>query len=155
MSRIFFLILVCHLVSCRRTAEPELFLIPNGYKGIIVVLFDQSTGSETFYNDGRRVYPITQNGILRTKFKKTIHGRVNQQYFYVDQNGNKTLKIENFNEDSFLPNNTYILFGSYGEVREDEQRLLQYRLMAIGIPESRDSLYAIKEEVLRNLVNEE
>ena len=155
MYRIFFLILILHLVACRRTAEPEIFMIPENYKGVIVVVFNQASGEEIFYDGGRRVYSIPKNGILRTKFKKTIHGKINQQYFYVDQNGNKTTKIESFNEDNFLSGKTYILFGSYGEVRENGERLLQYALIAIGAPESRDSLYAIEEDILRNSINEE
>jgi hypothetical protein len=75
------------LIGCKYT-EPETYLIPNGYKGKVNIIFNQKNGEKPVYESGRRIYKIPLNGILLTQFNDE-HGLVNHKYFYVDSIGNK------------------------------------------------------------------
>src|ERR1044071_1922085 len=90
----FLIIAILFFNSCRRKAEPELFLIPDNYEGVVTVLFNREDGQKEKYVDNRRLYDIPQNGILLTKFPKTIHGVLDQQYYYKDNLGNKKSVIK-------------------------------------------------------------
>ena len=73
--------------------EAETYLIPDGFKGTINIIFNQSKGNLPRYENGRRIYEIPANGILLTQFKDE-YGIVDHKYFYVARNGNRIpLKI--------------------------------------------------------------
>lgn len=83
------------LSSCSQTAEPETYLIPQGFTGRVNIIFKRKDGAPPKYENNRRVYEIPPNGILLTQFKDE-YGLVDHQYYYVDSNGKKTpLKIFN------------------------------------------------------------
>jgi hypothetical protein len=69
-------------------AEPETHLIPKGYKGYVIIIFDEKNGVPEKYENGSRVYEIPSDGVLRTQFKKQkgwiAPGKVN--YYYYDNN---------------------------------------------------------------------
>jgi hypothetical protein len=69
--------------------KPETYLIPDGFKGKINIIFNQPRGLPQRYENGRRVYDIPSNGILLTRFKDE-YGIIDHQYFYVDKGGNKS-----------------------------------------------------------------
>ena len=75
------------LLGCKHS-QAETYLIPEGFKGRVNVIFNQSKGESPTYENGRRVYQIPVNGILVTQFKDE-YGIVDHQYYYVDGNGNK------------------------------------------------------------------
>src|ERR1700748_9632 len=75
--------------SCKRS-EPTIYLIPEGYTGRVVVVFNQTgkpikykdnynhdaiyvskVGTPVKYENGHRVYEIPSNGILLTQFEST------------------------------------------------------------------------------------
>lgn len=89
------------------TTEPETFLIPNGYRGKIRVIFNQKCGQPIKYEAKSRLYKIPNDGILMTQFKAE-QGFINQE-FYIIENG-KRRKIEQlmaqaFNEEWTLEKN--------------------------------------------------
>jgi hypothetical protein len=68
--------------------EAENYYIPEGFKGRVNIIFDQSKGESSIYENGRRVYQVPTNGILLTQFKDE-YGIVDHQYYYVDGRGYK------------------------------------------------------------------
>jgi len=64
----------------------ETFLIPSGYRGEIVVFFDEPCGKQVVSENGRRIYEIDKDGILITQFVKR-RGLLDQEFFYVEENG--------------------------------------------------------------------
>ncbi|MES2780306.1 MAG: hypothetical protein V4651_10460 [Bacteroidota bacterium] len=82
--------------------EKETYLIPEGYVGTVLVIFNQPDGEKPQYIDGRRIYRIPQTGILFTQLKDE-QGLINQEYFYISQNGQKrklgVLDTRDFNEE--------------------------------------------------------
>ncbi|QMU65411.1 MAG: hypothetical protein GKR88_14710 [Flavobacteriaceae bacterium] len=56
-------------ISCTyRKAEDIIRLIPEGYIGPVLVVFDQKNGEPKEYEDGKRVYRIPKSGVLKTQF---------------------------------------------------------------------------------------
>jgi hypothetical protein len=89
------------------TIEPEIFLIPNSYKGKVRIIFNQNCGEPKKYEGERRVFKIPNDGILLTQFKDE-QGFINQS-FYVLENGRRKrieqLRVQEFNEEWTLEKN--------------------------------------------------
>ena len=81
-------------IGCWKHATPETYLIPEGYQGNILIVFDQPFGQNEEIIGGRRVYHIDSNGILITKFKNE-DGFIDQQFYYQLKNGlRKKIEID-------------------------------------------------------------
>lgn len=78
--------------SCRSTPTDGIYLIPKGYTGDVIILFNQPHGVIPEIESGYNVYKIPEDGILKVK-TKGIRGIVNLSYFYVDKN-NERQRIE-------------------------------------------------------------
>ncbi|MBK8981556.1 MAG: hypothetical protein IPM38_04345 [Ignavibacteria bacterium] len=89
--------------------EKETYLIPEGYIGTVLVIFNQSDGEKPEYEDGRRIYRIPPSGVLFTQLKDE-QGILNQEYFYISPNGQRlklgALHTRDFNEESTILKNT-------------------------------------------------
>jgi len=91
------------ILGCKHP-EPESYLIPEGFKGRVNIIFNQPNGASPLYDHGRRLYRVPASGILMTRFNDE-YGFVNHQYYYADVNGNeKILPIfrHTFNKDGTI-----------------------------------------------------
>lgn len=99
---LFFACLVVFVSSCGpKKVTPEIFLIPSDYHGAVKIIFGQACGKQETKENGKRVYIIPENGILISKFKQEL-GIINQEYYYLDAKGGRTLipqmNLADFNE---------------------------------------------------------
>lgn len=79
-------------------AQPETFLIPEDFKGVVYVIYDERIGEPKEFEGLRRVYKIPETGVLFTKFKQT-QGIHNRKFYYVDKKGaRKELGIFDYRE---------------------------------------------------------
>jgi hypothetical protein len=72
-----------------KKAEPEIYLIPQNYRGAFLIKFDESCGESITYEKGRRIYRIPDNGFLILKGKQTF-GFTDRKLFLIDDDGNLT-----------------------------------------------------------------
>jgi uncharacterized protein DUF6843 len=70
-------------------SESEIHLIPAGYEGPILIIFDDPAGVPERHERGKRVYAIPSNGVLRTRFGPNP-GWGRPDYYYVDPAGRRT-----------------------------------------------------------------
>lgn len=82
-----------------RKAEPETFLIPKDFRGSFVVFYKEPCGRPPVYRDGRRVYEISQEGVLITQFEEN-RGGLNQKFYLVDSETNE-IEIPFFHRQNF------------------------------------------------------
>jgi hypothetical protein len=76
--------------SCFLLGDDEVFLLPRGYAGRVLVLLNQQKGEAILYGDRKqRVYEIPDDGILRTQFTPNTASHHPNKYFYVE-NAQKT-----------------------------------------------------------------
>ena len=81
------LLVLLVFTQCRRRREPALFLLPPGFVGNVVVVYDQSRGQPREYRDGRRVYRIPPAGVLFTQFGPNTGLGPADEYRYADARG--------------------------------------------------------------------
>ncbi|MBW8200532.1 DUF6843 domain-containing protein [Flagellimonas abyssi] len=89
MIRITILILLITMVGCAQKAEDTIRLIPEGYEGAVVIIYNQEDGAPKEYEENARVYRIPETGVLRTQFEPN-YGVQNHQFFYVGSNGERS-----------------------------------------------------------------
>lgn len=99
MLRYYVKLCVCLIIftssSCR-SHDRELHLIPEGFLGKVVILYNQDDGVPIEYDkEGRRVYRIPESGILQTKATPNPGGFIGSDlnFYYVGENGEKLNKI--------------------------------------------------------------
>lgn len=85
---IFSLIILMSFMRCSNKAEDSVRLIPSGYTGPVLIIFNQSNGEKKEYEDGKRIYRIPKSGVLRTQFEPN-YGITRHDFFYVDSTGNR------------------------------------------------------------------
>ena len=73
--------------QCRRRREPALFLLPPGFVGNVVVVYDQPRGQPPEYRAARRVYRIPPGGVLFTQFGPNNGLGPPDEYWYTDAQG--------------------------------------------------------------------
>lgn len=62
--------------------DDEVFILPEGHKGIVFILFDQKNGEPERYEHGSRVYEIPPGGVLKTQFFLNTGWHRPGKYFY-------------------------------------------------------------------------
>lgn len=87
---------------------PERYLIPENYRGPVMVIFNQKDGQKKEYEGRRRLYRIPSTGVLFTQFKDE-QGWIDQDYYLVSPNGQRkklgVLDTRDFNEEWTLVKN--------------------------------------------------
>lgn len=69
-----------------------IYLIPKGYTGDVIILFNQPDGVTPDVESGLYVYKVPEDGILKVQ-TRGVTGIVNNSYYYVGE-GNERQKIE-------------------------------------------------------------
>lgn len=79
--------------------EPETFLIPANFEGKVRIVYGEECGINPSTINGRRELQIPKNGflIIQPEFEAGI---IDHEYFFVDQNGNRTeiMQYENYTD---------------------------------------------------------
>src|SRR5215471_18713641 len=79
------------IFSCQTKTPPAIHLIPAGYVGPVVILYDDEVGEPLALEGNARVFRIGNDGTLVAKAK--IDGRVRDlgafSWFFVDRNGKR------------------------------------------------------------------
>jgi hypothetical protein len=70
-------------------AEPEVFFIPQNYRGEVILKFNEPCGDFIKYDRGKRIYYIPEDGVLTLNGKQT-EGFIDRKYFLIDDEGNLT-----------------------------------------------------------------
>ena len=79
---------ILFLKACNYTS-PKIFLIPKNYNGKLRIVYEEKCGQKLRTEDGKEIFEFPKNGILILSEK--FNGRINHQYYYVDEKG---IKIE-------------------------------------------------------------
>jgi energy-coupling factor transporter transmembrane protein EcfT len=95
----------------------DIFLIPKGYTGQVIVYYDQAAGQKKEFEGEWRVYKIPSNGQLETQFKLKGNSILlsDSKYFYVDSS-NKRLEIKHYCDNCKIKDtlSIQVIFGVLG-----------------------------------------
>lgn len=111
------LLIVFALFGCNN-GEKEIIVIPKNFKGIILIIFNQKSGTAISYHEGSRIYKITQNGILKSQFSGNYGWRKPPEFYYGEINEDN--KLPSYLEEKKMPTNKVTaLMGSNGNANKD------------------------------------
>ena len=112
MSRKFLcLVLLTQLgIRCSNDSDGRIVLIPNGYKGIVTIIYGVKDGAKEEFENGKQVFRIPSNGVLKTQFSldETWINSERIGYFYESR---KRVRIERADFPNELPNNVIQIIG--------------------------------------------
>ncbi len=160
LKTIFALFLILFSLSCSLKGQEKkmIYLIPEGYTGSVILLYDQQNGVEPETDkDGTIYYRVPKDGFLRAK-SSGERERYEVDYFYVDENGKRTeleylepptyvrdpgdtttrrigeMSEKENNEGVFVMSHRRIIFAPNGK------QMLLYAF-SVGHPKDADKLY--------------
>jgi len=142
--------------------EPKeaVYLIPEGYVGSVVILFDQADGVTPDIENGFAVYNIPRDGVLRVN-TSAVYSVDELNYFYVDQAGNRTeitpvypssQASEGDGKKTYkqIPPNDPTIYASIGEMGSFNAngRVIRFRAFGVGRASESERLF---EETRRKI----
>ena len=112
--RIYFIICILWaLTCCNNKGEPEIFILPEGYTGCVLVIFNQKNGQPIEYSGSSRVYRIPPSGILMSQFSTNKGWKDLPRFYYKKINDQNEIPVKADFEDlsSIETNATLSSFG--------------------------------------------
>lgn len=97
-SRFLFTLFSILLLGCENNAiesrlEPEIYLIPEGYAGVLYVIFEnKGSGGRLTYENGARVYDFSESNVIVTSAKNTCCSGLRKndiKFFYLRPDGTR------------------------------------------------------------------
>lgn len=144
--------------------EKVTYLIPEGYTGNVLVIFNQPFGKKPEYENDRRIYRIPKTGILFTQFKDE-EGLMREQYYYITVEGKRTklgvLDTRDFNEPWTTvknphepPRDSLAVFnpgtmGTFGE--SGDSNSMVFEELSVGTYNDIKKLHDFKDEYIDSL----
>jgi hypothetical protein len=138
---IFLLGVVSIYVYWQVIGDNETYILPNGYKGAVTVIFNREEGQKPKYEQGKRIYEIPSNGVLITQFSPNEGWHKPAQYFY--KKGDELIEIPNDYDKS--ETNTNVLkacctsIGVASKYPHNEQ--VTYNVSYVGTNEDIHSIF--------------
>lgn len=133
--------------SCQR-GEREIIVVPKGYTGYIVIIYNQKQGTATKYHDKRRVYEIPSSGILKTQFSANYGWREFPE-FYCEKIAPEN-KIPFETEFKNVPQDSIVAFGGVsGGANKDHkgEDVVRYLEYYVGNKEQIEAAVAAAEKL--------
>lgn len=96
----------CHADSSRF----HTFLIPSNYEGTLRIIYDEQCGIKPKVEDGREILQFPKNGILI--LNTNSYADTGNEYFLIDDKGNKTKVTEIVNAKGGSNNGPAVLAGT-------------------------------------------
>lgn len=132
------------LLSCE-SGEEEIIVVPENYKGYILIIFNQENGAPIKYKDEKRVYQIPPSGVLKTQFSGN-YGSVGFAEFYYERITSEN-KLPSFADITQIPQNTVVGFrGATGTVKKsaDSENRIEFVEFYVG---TREQIKQAKEDI--------
>lgn len=163
------IVLVLISGSCFLKSNPTdgIYLIPQGYKGDVIIFFNQPDGVLPETENGLYVYKIPEDGVLKVRTQGAT-GAVNPSYFYLGKNnerqrveylritgaqspsGEPQNKFGNINQTEY-ENGVYVMnAGGLGSFNV-KTGVVKYTSFVVGAPKDADHLYDKMQKRLSDL----
>src|SRR6266403_2361467 len=63
--------------------QDQIFVLPKGYKGVVIVIYNQRNGQAPKYDQGKRIFEIPDDGVWKTQFAPNNSWRRPDKFFYM------------------------------------------------------------------------
>jgi len=146
------------MLSALSESRDGIYLIPKGYTGEVIILFDRPDGVVPEVEDGLSVYKIPANGVLKIQ-NKGFTGIVNLHYFYIGGDGQReqieTLRITGDRDINGKPkdkfdgqinqneyeNGIFIMNNGGIATTNSGGKIFSYTSFIVGTPRDSERLY--------------
>jgi hypothetical protein len=136
-------------VYLKTTIKEEVYILPQNFKGIVLIAYDQKDGLEDIIEDGKLIYKIPRSGVLKLKRKEAT--TLSQSWYYFeDEQGNRTEFYYCFPPCEDMRNNPDKVFAygaSTGTSIGDNGYELQRTIFLVGTSHDTDSLNKADEKL--------
>lgn len=131
------------LLACRVQGSIT-HLVPNGYVGPVVIVFDDPGGTSPGRDErGGIIYEIPPDGVLRLRTPAPEAGLYDVEYFYLRADGTRTRVPER--ADSSVLQVFAVVDGATAPV-EDQGSRWTWRAYIVGIPSDRHDWIEVRSE---------
>lgn len=158
------------LSSCALIPSNVVYLLPDGYAGGVIVVFDQSDGVDADVQGRTTTFSIPADGLLRVR-GGGVSGSINKSYFWQRKDGTREeityLQITGNHSPQGLPQN------KFGNISMDQYenklyvmnagglgsfnvsgRTIQYTSFVVSTPRNNTSVYIDMNSRVHQLVKE-
>lgn len=134
------------LLGCGYDEGLEIHLIPDGYEGPVVVVFDDPKGKFLEQNEkGAFVYKIPPSGELRVKGPRP-GPEIHALRFFYDKAGGPPQRIPSHGKNTDIQVFAE-WFGNYTNVQEGKAAVY-YTSYIVGIPNKRDDWISLRRQAI-------
>lgn len=122
--------------------------MPQGFKGIVLIAYDQKNGLEDVEEDGKIIYKIPQSGVLKLK-RKSATTLSQSWYYFEDAQGKRTVLDYCFPPCEEMKRDTskIFAFGKGSMTFYDKQPELRTSIFLVGTANDTDSLNRVAEKL--------
>lgn len=141
-------VVVWQWIHLKTTTKEEVFILPQNFKGIVIIAYDQKDGLEDVLEDGKFIYRIPPNGVIKLK-RKEVTTLSKSWYYFEDGQGKRTILdycIPPCEEMKSNPNRFFAYGKSNGGV-ENEGGQIEFTSFLVGTSNDTDSLNRADEKL--------
>ena len=148
---ILFIVIVVvawELIYLKSTTKEEVFVLPQNFKGIVVIAYDQKDGLDDTIEDGKFIYRIPQNGVMKLK-RKEVTTLSKSWYYFEDEQGKRTILDFCFPPCEEMKNNPdkFFAYGKSNGGTENEGEEIEFTSFLVGTSHDTDSLNRADEKL--------
>lgn len=143
VSQFLMLFVICVSFGCMSDNNKEIYLMPNKYQGVVVVIYNKEHGVDAEKRDGKVIYKIPKNGILITN-EKIESSIADMRYYY--ENEVPSNEIQYCWGCKLSKKRIMIFKGSKG-VYSANNNTLDYSVFLVGTKNNEDSLYRVLDNL--------
>ena len=91
---LIFLVLVLvvwEFIHLKTNFKQQVYILPKGFKGVVLVAYEQEDGIDDEIVDGKLMYKIPQSGVLKVKRKEAIS--ISQTWYYFEDGEGKRTEL--------------------------------------------------------------
>ncbi len=155
---IVLVLVVWEFIHLKTNFKQQVYIFPKGFKGVVLVAYDQKDGIDDVIEDGKLIYKIPQSGVLKVKRKEAVTLSQTWHYFE-DEQGKRTEFYYCFPPCEELKKDTTTVFAfgrSNGTSIGEDGYELNRTIFLVGTANDTDSLSKEAEkmnaiEVIRNM----
>lgn len=136
------------LIYLKSTTKEEVFILPQNFKGIVVIAYDQKDGLDDTIEDGKFIYRIPQNGVMKLK-RKEVTTLSKSWYYFEDEQGKRTILDFCFPPCEEMKNNPdkFFAYGKSNGGFENAGEQLEMTTFFVGTSHDTDSLNRADEKL--------
>jgi hypothetical protein len=138
MKVVKILLVFIALTSCNK-GEHEIIIATPGFTGRVLIIYDQPNGADPVYSNGKRVYRIPANGILKTKMSPNPGWIGTPEFYYQKISHDKMIWYES--DPRKLPMDRVVAYGGSAGSTSEKNQIIRFLVYYVGSKTEIDSAY--------------